>query len=279
MSRRVWRTYVGPNVARLVLILVAAAVIFPFYWILIGSVEPNNAVLVSPPHLWPVAVHLSNFVKAWRAAPFGIYYVNSLFVTSAIVFGQVITCALAAYALTFIRMPFKGLLFFLVLVGLMSPEQVSVVPVFLEMHDLGWINTYQALIIPFLGSAFGIFLLRQSFRSIPPSLIEAARIDGAPHWRTLVGIVVPNTRPAFITLIVLNSIFHYNDLFWPLMFTNTDNVRTLPIGLDMFFGSQEGLVPWNQMMAADVFIVIPMFLLFFFAQRYLVEGVVSTGIK
>ncbi len=264
---------------RCALIAVTILVVFPFFWILVGSLEPLRNVLSNPPHFLPIPPRWSNYPRAWAAAPFGTYYRNSIIVTTAIVAGQVVTCSMGAYALTFLRLRMRTLLFFLVIIGLMVPEQVSIVPVFLEMHDLGWINTYAALIVPFLGSAFGIFLLRQSFISIPPALVEAARMDGASHWRTLTRVVIPNARPALITLVILNAVFHYNDLFWPLMFTNTNSVRTLPVGLALFFASQGDLTPWNLLMASDVFIVVPLFILFFVGQRYLVQGVATTGIK
>jgi len=133
--------------------------------------------------------------------------------------------------------------------------------------------------VPFLASAFGIFLLRQSFLRVPRPLIEASRLDGASHLDILFRIIVPLSRPGFITLIVLNFIWHYNDFFWPLIMTNSDDYRTLPVGLAMFIQSGEGLVPWNQLMAADIFTVIPLFIIFFVAQRYLVNGLLASGLK
>lgn len=274
------KRFAGRWGSRAALILICVLMMFPFFWIIVGSVEPLRDVLSNPPHFWPTHFQWSNFPRAWEAAPFSTYYRNSIVVTTAIVCGQVVTCSLAAYALTFMRLRWRPALFFLILVALMVPGQVSIIPVFVEMHAIGWINTLQVLIVPFFGSAFGIFLLRQAFTNVPNSLIEAARLDGASHWKTLYRIVVPNTRPAIWTLIILNAIFHYNDLFWPLMFTNSTGVRTLPVGLALFFQSEGGaLTPWNLMMAASVFIVVPLFVLYIVGQRYLVRGVVSSGIK
>lgn len=211
---------------RLLLSLVALLTLFPLYWILVTSLQPLNQVLALPPHLFPWPPHWQSYSKAWEAAPFARYYFNSLFVALIIVGGQLITSSLAAYALTWLRLPGRDALFFLILVGLMVPEQLTVVPIFLELRALGWINTYQALIVPFLGSAFGIFLLRQAFLQIPAPLIEAAKIDGASNLQILTRLILPNSKPALITLAILNFIWHYNDFFWPLIMTNSNHYRT-----------------------------------------------------
>jgi len=265
--------------SRALLIIICASVALPFAWIAINSLQPLALVLTTPPHLWPSHPQWHNYSDAWQAEPFGRFYINSIAVSAAIIAGQVITCAMAAYALSWVEFRFKEPVFFLILVALMVPEQLIIVPVFLEMHAVGWINTYQALIVPFLASAFGIFLLRQSFLRVPRPLIEASRLDGASHLDILFRIIVPLSRPGFITLIVLNFIWHYNDFFWPLIMTNSDEYRTLPVGLAMFIQSGEGLVPWNQLMAADIFTVIPLFIIFFVAQRYLVNGLLASGLK
>jgi multiple sugar transport system permease protein/sn-glycerol 3-phosphate transport system permease protein len=273
------RSLLRRSLSRLLLIVICASVAFPFFWIAVNSLQPLSLVLATPPHFWPAQPQWHNYADAWHAEPFGQFYVNSIVVSTAIIVGQVITCALAAYALSWVDLPFKGVLFFLILVALMVPEQLIVVPVFLELHAVNWINSYQALIVPFLASAFGIFLLRQSFLRVPRALVEAARIDGASHLWVLLRVVAPLSLPGFITLIVLNFIWHYNDFFWPLIMTNSNQYRTLPVGLAMFVQSGEGLVPWNQLMAADIFSVIPLFVIFFVAQRYLVNGIVSSGLK
>jgi multiple sugar transport system permease protein/sn-glycerol 3-phosphate transport system permease protein len=273
------RSLLRSSLSRLLLVIICASVAFPFFWIAVNSPQPLSLVLATPPHVWPAQPQWHNYGDAWHAEPFGQFYVNSIVVSTAIIVGQVITCALAAYALSWVDLPLKGVLFFLILVALMVPEQLIVVPVFLELHAVNWINSYQALIVPFLASAFGIFLLRQSFLRVPRALVEAARIDGASHLWVLLRVVAPLSLPGFITLIVLNFIWHYNDFFWPLIMTNTDQYRTLPVGLAMFVQSGEGLVPWNQLMAADIFSVIPLFVIFFVAQRYLVNGIVSSGLK
>ncbi len=246
---------------------------------MVNSIEPLRHVLSVPPHFLPLHPEVGPYAGAWNSAPFGLFYLNTLFMASAIVLGQLVTSTLAAYALTWLRIPGRQAVFFLILIGLMVPEQLTVVPVFLEMRTLGWINSYQGLIVPFLGSAFGIFLLRQSFLQIPLPLIEAAKVDGASRLQILTRVILPNSKSALITLAILNFIWHYNDFFWPLIITNTNHYRTLAVGLSMFFQSGSGLTPWNQLMAADVFIAVPLFLLFFLGQRYLVQGVMTSGIK
>jgi len=279
LSRRRARTWRQRLPARLLLVAICASVAFPFFWILVNSLQPAAAVFATPPRFWPTHPQWRNYPDAWGAEPFGQFYVNSLLVSTAIIAGQVVTSGLAAYALSWVEFRLKGAVFFLILVALMIPEQLIVVPVFLELHTVNWINTYQALIVPFLASAFGIFLLRQSFLRVPRPLIEAARLDGASHLQVFARVVAPLSLPGFITLIVLNFIWHYNDFFWPLIMTNSDQYRTLPVGLAMFVQSGEGLVPWNQLMAADIFTAIPLFVIFLVAQRYLVNGIVSSGLK
>src|ERR671937_2847346 len=177
------RSLLRSSLSRLLLIVICASVAFPFFWIAVNSLQPLSLVLDTPPHFWPAQPQWHNYPDAWHAEPFGQFYVNSIVVSTAIIVGQVITCALAAYALSWVDLPLKGVLFFLILVALMVPEQLIVVPVFLELHAVNWINSYQALIVPFLASAFGIFLLRSPscacrVRSSRPRASMALPISG-----------------------------------------------------------------------------------------------------
>ncbi len=225
-------------------------------------------------------MHWGNFLRAWQSEPFGLYYVNSLWTTLAIVILQLITSTMAAYALVFV--PFRGskLLFAGIMLALMVPMQATFIPNFLILRDLHWLDSYMALIVPFAGSAFGIFLMRQAYLTFPKEMVEAMRIDGGTEWQILWRLIVPNVKPQVISLVILSFVFHYNNLFWPLVVTNSTKYRVLPLGLATFLQQQGGNGPqWNLMMAADLFTMLPLLVVFFFGQRYLVQTVANSGIK
>lgn len=272
-----WRQFI----VHILLFISAAAVAAPLLWMASMALQDLAAVYSYPPHLIPKDPQWQNFAQAWKAQPFAVFYFNSVVVSTSIIIGQLITVSMAAYALTQLHFPGREKLFLLILATMMVPAQVTFIPAFLVLKQLDWINTYQALIVPFLTSAFGIFLIRQSFLRVPQSLIDAARIDGAGHLRILWNVMVPLSRPALLTMVLLNFVWHYNDFFWPLVVTNSVDMRTLPIGLATFVqtqGSGEG-TPWHLIMAADLFTVAPMILLYFIGQRFITQGALTSGMK
>jgi multiple sugar transport system permease protein/sn-glycerol 3-phosphate transport system permease protein len=197
-----------------------------------------------------------------------------------IIAGQIVTSSLAAYALTQLRFRGRGLVFLFIISTMLVPIQATFIPAYIILSRLHWINTYWALIVPFVGSGFGVFLMRQAFLVVPPSLVDAARIDGAGHWTILTRILLPLARPAVIALAALSFVFHYNDFFWPLIVTNTSAMRTLPVGLaTMILTEGSKGTQWNHVMAADVFTVAPILVGFFFLQRYLVPTSLLSGGK
>lgn len=207
-------------------------------------------------------------------------YINSIVVAGGIILGQLFTTAMGAYALTRIEFRGRRAVFMVILSTMMVPIQLTFIPAFLILSRLNWIDTYQALIVPFIASGFGIFLLRQSFMQVPMALIDAARMDGASHWAILRHVMVPLARPAIITLAVLNFVFHYNQFFWPLIVTNSNDMRTLPVGLaSMVLSSGTGGTQWNQLMAADVFTLVPLIALFSLGQKYLTQTPMTAGVK
>lgn len=271
---------VGRVVAHIILIVASAAVLFPIYWMVVSSVQTNESIFSTTLHLLPMQWHWQNFIHAWNAQPFAIFFINSIASNALIVVAQVITSSLTAYALVFLPLRGKKILFFSILMAMMIPMQTTFIPVYLILSKVHLINTYGALVLPFVGSAFGIFLLRQGFLSIPKEMINAARIDGSGEWRILRSIVLPNVKPSLITLVLLNFVFHYNNLFWPLVSTNTTNMRVIPVALSYFLTQEPGQnLQWNLMMAADLFAVIPVILIFLFGQRYIVRGVASASVK
>jgi ABC-type glycerol-3-phosphate transport system permease component len=266
--------------AHFVLIAFAVVILLPVWWIVITALEPSTAIFDPHLRLWPQYFQWHNFVQAFTSQPFALFFANSLGTNVAIVLIQVITSSLAAYGFAFV--PFRGSkpLFFVTLLGMMIPLQATFIPVYLMLSQVHLIDTYASLVLPFVGSAFGVFLMRQAFLSIPKELIAAAHIDGASHLRILWSIVLPNAKPALITLTLLNFVFHYNSLFWPLVATNSVNVRVLPVALSYFLSNEGGAnLQWNLMMAADLFTIVPVFAIFLFGQRFIVRGITSFGVK
>lgn len=260
-----------------ILLLAAATMFVPFLWMLSTSLKSSQFILSMPPEFFPNPLTFDSYKKLLEILPFGRMMVNSFAIAIIVTIGQVITSAMAAYV--FARMEFraKNTLFLIYLATMMVPSQVTIVPLFILMRYLGWINTYQAIASPMIFSAFGTFLLRQSFLSIPKELEEAAFIDGASHWTVFWKIVMPVSRPALATLSVFAFMQAWNAYLWPLFVTNDENIMTLPVGLSLLHGRY--LTEWNLVMAGAVVTVIPMLIAYIFAQEYFVKGVVTSGLK
>lgn len=260
-----------------VLTLVALLVGLPFFWMLVSSLKPLQDVfdfsqwLPSPPQ-W------QNYVSALQKAPFGRYLFNSTFTAVAILLGQYLTIIPAAYAFARIDFPGKHILFIVILATIMVPIQVTFIPAFVVIARFGWKDTYWALIIPFISSAFGIFLLRQAFLQVPQDYLDAARLDGCSHLGVMRHVMVPLNVPTLITFGLFSFVTHFNDLFWPLIVTESDAMRTMPMGLTSFI-EFEGGTRWNELLAASLIGMLPLVILFLFAQRFFIKGIASSGIK
>ncbi len=270
---------VGHALLHGVLILGALTCLVPFLWMVSTSFKTAATVVSIPPQFIPHPVVGDNYVRVFTVAPMVRYFLNSVGVVTVIVAGQLLSNSLAAYA--FARLTFRGrdALFFAYLGTMMIPSQVTLIPSFILMKDLGWIDTYFALTVPFmLGSAFGTFLLRQSFLTIPAELEQAATIDGCGYLRLYARIALPLSKPALATFGVFSFLFFWNDFLWPLIVTNSDEHKTLQVGLvtiaQNYFGTD-----WGSLMAGTVVSVVPMVLIFLFAQRYFVQGIALTGLK
>lgn len=249
----------------------------PVYWTLIAAFK-TSAEIYGPPTWFPQAPTLANFPAAWNAAPFGRFYLNSFITTLGGMAAEVFFAVTSAYALAFLRFPRKDLVFLLLLAALMVPVEITIVPNYLTIARLGWINTYQGIIIPGAAIAYGTFLLRQAFKALPYEVIEAARVDGAGHLRTLVSVVIPMAQPAIVTMALLSLVAKWNDFLWPLIVTNTANMRTLPIGI-YWLRNSEGVINWGVVMAGSLFLIIPVMIAFLFVQRYIVEGIAAGAVK
>jgi ABC-type glycerol-3-phosphate transport system permease component len=264
----------------LALLAISLLVALPFLWMLSTSLKPDlRAVYQFPPEWIPREPAWDNYLRAWRAAPFGRYMLNSAIVAVGVMVLQVVNGCLAAYVFSRIRFPGREVLFLLFLAVLMIPTQVTVVPNYIILSRLGWLDTYWALIIPFAATAFGTFLIRQSFLGIPQDLVDAALIDGASHLTILRHIMIPLSKPMIITFALLSFNWRWNDYFWVLIMTNSDTMRTLPVGIVAMRGGAEGGSNWHIIMAATIIVLLPILLLFIVAQRYFIEGIARTGIK
>ena len=261
----------------LVIYSLALIVIAPFVWMILTSFKDMSEIYVYPPKWLPEKFNFDNYVKAFTAAPFGRYYFNSLVVAFAVTLGQLITCSMAAFA--FARLRFKGrdVLFYVFLGTMMIPYNVTMIPSFMVLYWLGWIDTYYALIVPGLASAFGTFLLRQFFMTIPRELEEAAYIDGASRFQVLRKIIVPLAKPALATLAIFTFMGVFNDFIWALIVINSEQMQTVQLGLAIF--RDRYLTEWDLLMAGSVTAVLPILIVFFFAQKYFIKGITLSGLK
>lgn len=279
-AKRTNKRYNLPVILKwIVLIIFGVLFAIPFWWMIDTALLSNQHVFDYPPDLWPRVPEWSNFLKALQQTNFLRYIFNSIAVSTGIVSGQLITASLAAYAIA--RIPFRGkkVAYGLILSTLMIPAQITFIPMFLMMKQVNWIDSYQALIVPFIGSAFATFWLIQAFRQVPQIILDAAQIDGASHFWILWRIVLPLSKSALLSVAFLNFVFHYNDLFWPLIVTQSDAMRTVPVGLSYLVANDGSGTAWNVLMASSILATIPALLLFVAGQRFLVQSVAHNGMK
>lgn len=259
---------------------IVALLSMPFFWLVITALKPMQEVLVYPPAWWPSHAQWSSFAEAWNAAPFGRFFFNSLLTGVITTVLQIAFAALMAYAFCWLRFPGRNVLFLAVLATLMIPEETKLIPNYLLLARLGWIDTYMALIVPPIAHAFPVFVLYQQFRTLPIDYLEAARIDGAGHLHTLLAVVAPLSRPVVVAATLIAFLGRWNDYLWPLVATNRLEMRTLPIGLAYLKQVEEqGLPHWNVVMAGAIIAIGPVMLAYAFAQRQFVAGLTQGGLK
>jgi ABC-type glycerol-3-phosphate transport system permease component len=277
----------GARLRRLALyaftIVVSFMFMFPFLWTLSSSLKSAQEIHAYPPTLIPQTFRWENFWTTWTTVEFGPYFVNSVIVTGLSLLGGIPTGLLVAYGFARFRFPGREILFGLCLSTLMLPPEVTFIPLYIVFRNLGWIDTLAPLIVPsFLGGgAFTIFLLRQFILSLPYELDEAATIDGAGKLRILWSIIVPNSMPALATAAVFSFIAHWNEFFGPLIFLNTRKNFTIPLGLVTLrtYAGDPGEPKDHLLMAGSVIATIPIVVVFFLAQKYFVQGIVTSGLK
>lgn len=256
----------------------AAIVAMPMYWLVVSAFKTGDEIFTATPRWLPAALEWENFARAWEGAAFGRYFVNSIAVTLAIVLLQLATSSLAAFALARRQFAGRTLILLAVIGALIIPIQVTFLANFITLQRLGWLDSYAALVAPFTASAFGTFLLRQAFLAVPEAMEDAARLDRCTGLAFLWHFLLPLARPTVLAFALVALVAHWNDYFWPLIATNRDEIRTLPIGLAMFV-TQEMMTDWNLLMAATLFVAAPTLLIFFLTQRYFIRSHMHAGLK
>ncbi len=261
----------------LVLGVLALTMVFPFVWSFSTSLQTNETLLQVPPQLIPESPSLDAYRELMEVMPFARMIVNSAIVTAIVVVLQVVTSALAGYGIARFRFRGRNALLLLYIATLMVPFQVTIVPLFIGMSRLGWLNTLHALVLPMVASAFGVFLFRQYFMQMPRELEEAAALDGANPWRTFWSVAFPYARPAAATFGILAFMASWNSFLWPLFVARDESAMTLPVGLASLHGRYQ--TDWNLVMAGSVIAVVPVIIAFAVVQRHISAGLLLGGVN
>lgn len=258
--------------------LLVVIMVFPFYWMVITAFKTQKESMIFPPTLIPSQITFESFSTVMQKIPFGLFFKNSLIIALSVVLLQFIVVVPAAYGFAKYNFRCKNLFFAFVLLGFMLPQQITFAPSYLMFNKVGLLNSYAPMIIPFIGNAFGIFLLRQYFLQIPQEIIEAARLDDASEWKIIVRIMIPMARTAISSIGLLSFISSWNSYFWPLVMTSNNTYRTLPIGVTLLTGS-EGASQWPIVMAGNLMMVLPILVVYGFASGKIRKAFVYSGIK
>ncbi len=262
-----------------ILILGAISMIVPFFYMFCLSFMTNNQILTSNAEFIPNPITFDNYKYVIKNVDILKYFYNSMFVAIATTIGQVLISAMAGYSFARFNFKYKELLFFLVLVSMMIPPQVNIVPLFFIMKQFNWLDTYWALIVPGLFGGFGVFLMRQWFKSLPDDMEASAKIDGCNTFEVFYKIALPMATPALVTLAIFTFITTWNSFMWPLIVTNSDAIRTLPVGLANFKGSFREITDWGALTAYSVVCSIPVIMVFLLGRKYFINDILSGGIK
>ncbi|GGA55223.1 glycerol-3-phosphate ABC transporter permease [Pseudoclavibacter endophyticus] len=261
------------------ILLALLIIVLPLLWMVISSFKPNPEIITLAPTFWPQNPTVGNYEYVADRVPLGRVLMNSVITTSVGAAVKVFLAITTAYALVFINVPFKNVIFLGILVALMVPPEVSMLPNYLTIAGLGGLNTLWGIILPGLGTAFGTFLLRQQFKTLPRELIEAAELDGAGHWKRLWRIVVPVSAPTIATVALVTIVGEWNDFLWPMLITDDPNVMTLPVGLNLLRSIEGATGTYGVLMAGAVLVIVPVLVIFAALQRYIVAGLTQGAVK
>ncbi|MDY4609327.1 MAG: carbohydrate ABC transporter permease [Sphaerochaetaceae bacterium] len=263
----------------LFLFIALILVLIPFAWMVSTALKTESEALYQPPVLFPKVPQFMNFIRALQMAPFLTYFWNTLVVAFFVVILSTTVTVLAAYAFSWMDFPGKNVLFFIVLGSMMIPQEMLIITNFMTVAKLGWLNTYQALILPYAVNAFNIFLLRQTMKQIPTDLFIASRIDGLSHFRFLRKVVLPITRPTILTTMLLSLIWIWNTYAWPNLITTKDGLRMISNGLSNAFTTNSGTIKYELQMSAATLVTIPLIILFVILRKNVFAGMQTGGIK
>jgi ABC-type glycerol-3-phosphate transport system permease component len=271
------RRLIATSARYVLLTVLGLIVLFPVYMTVVNSLLTSTRLLDKPPAFFPTDPQWSNYRDAWDQGNMSLYLRNSFIVTFFITAGQVLTAVLAAYAFAFLDFPLKRTIFVLFLATLMVPFEVTLITNYDTVANLHWTNSYQGLVVPFLATGFGAFLLRQSFLTLPKDLEEAARLDGYGHWRFLTRVVVPLSRPAIGALAVFSFLAAWNQYLWPLLVAEDDDVRTVQVGLRQLARTELDRFPVT--FAGTILAALPIVILLIIFQKQLVRGLTAGAVK
>lgn len=270
-----WRKILG----YFCLILIAISMLYPFFAMFNLSFVPNGEIYNQGGKIFYSPLTLENYSNVFSKIPIWKYFINSLFVAFVTTLGQVIISALAGYAFARMKFKFRDALFLIILITMLVPPQVNIIPLFFLMRQFHWINTYQALILPGLFGGFGIFMMRQYFLGLPKDLEESAKIDGCNIFSTFLKIALPLAIPVIATLSIFTFVTTWNSFMWPLIVTNTESMRTLPVGLAIFKGSFREITLWGDLLACSVICTIPVVGVFLLGKKYFINDILQGGVK
>jgi multiple sugar transport system permease protein len=259
------------------LLLWAVIAIGPFVWLFLSSLKPLSEVITWPPTLLPQHPTLMNYVNAWTLIPYARYLLNSAFVSTVSTVSVIFTSCLAAYSMVILKSRLTKLVNYLILVGLILPAQISFIPMFKLARTFNLIDTYGGLIMPYLTTAFGVFLMSSFLKMIPFDLVDAARIDGLGEIGIVLNVVIPLTKPGLATLVIFNFMQVWRDFFWPMLLISRTELRTIPIGLQAFWQMESQ--HWGQILAASMISIVPLLLIYIVFQKQFVQGISWSGMK
>lgn len=261
------------------MIIAIVVIFFPLLWMVFSSFKPSNEIITDHLVFLPENPTLTNYVQVAERVPLLALFKNSLIVTSVGASIKVFLAITTAYALVFIDVPFRNAFFMGILVALMVPAEAAMIPNYMTIASAGGRNTLWGIILPTLGTAFGTFLLRQQYKTIPKELLEAAELDGAGHWRRLWQMVVPVTAPTIATVALVTVVSEWNAFLWPLVITDTPDKMTLPVGLNLLQSVEGKAGSYGVLMAGAVLVITPVLILFVFLQRHIVSGLTQGAVK
>lgn len=270
--------FIGKTILYMIILTGGVIMIMPFYWMFITSVSPIRDIVAFPPKWIPSRLTFEHYIAAFNTAPFHLYYLNSLIVALASVGCSILFGLFAGYAFVIYKFPLRNFFFILILSTIMIPFQVTSVALYVMLAKIAWVDTYLGILAPNFGSALGVFLIRQSIKSIPVDMIEAARLDGASEIRIVLTIVAPIIKTSLATVTLILFLGSWNDFLWPLIVINSRELRTIPVGLSLF-KDPYGSMNYGPLMAASAISTLPMLIAYIFSQRFVIKGIAITGLK